>query len=136
MAVVDADVKKIIDTNRDTTTFITTAQLLYDELLASAGYSAARQSAIVTYLAAHFCWITDTESLVQKEVGGSKEVYRTYADKSAGLSTSRFGETALALDTSGILAAKTANNGLKALFGVIAQHGNPPAGWPGWTNFV
>lgn len=133
MAVTQLDVTKIIDTDRDATPFIATADLLVDEILASSGLSAARLDAIKKYLAAHFIWITETASLAQKQVGSTHEVYRTFSDKSTGLQTSRYGQTALTLDTSGKLAAITANSGMKALFSVIQQHGNPPDNWVGWT---
>lgn len=132
MAVIPLDVTKIIDTDRDVTPFLETASLLVDEILASSGLSVNRLDAIKKYLAAHFVWITETVGLVSKDIGATKEVYRTYSDKSVGLSSSRYGQTALALDTSGKLASVTANSGMKALFSVIPQHGNPPRYWVGW----
>jgi hypothetical protein len=135
MAIIDKDVKAIIDTNRDTTPFIQSAELLVSEVLASVTLSPARKDFIIKYMAAHFVWVTETSSLVAKDVGSTKEVYRTYADKSSGLSASRYGQSAIMLDPSGLLAAIAAGGGLKALFSVIQQHGNPPIGWPGWTQF-
>lgn len=122
----DRDVKNILDTDKDTTPYIEVAQLLVDEILATSALTIDRQNAIVRYLAAHFCWLSITNGLVAKDVGTAREVYRTFSDKSEGLGTSRFGQTALSLDTTGTLASKTANNGLKALFNVIPSRGNPP----------
>jgi hypothetical protein len=135
MAIIDKDVKAIIDTNRDTTPFIQQAELLVSELLSGVSLSPARKDFIIKYIAAHFVWVTETSSLVAKDIGSTKEVYRTYADKSSGLMSSRYGQSAIMLDPSGLLAAVAAGGGIKALFSVIAQHGNPPAGWPGWTEF-
>lgn len=134
MSVIDKDVKAIIDTDRDTTPFIQQAELLVNELLSSAAVSAERKDFITKYIAAHFVWVTESSSLVSKDIGATKEVYRTYSDKSSGLGASRYGQSAILLDPSGILAGISANNGLKALFSVIQQHGNPPRGWVGWDN--
>lgn len=125
------DVLNLIDTERDPTPFIEVAQLLVDELLgpypnSSSGLSPDRLNAIVRYLATHLVWLSETQGLVQSEIAGAREVYRTFSDKSTGLSVSRYGETALVLDTTGTLARKTANNGMKALFNVIPCRGNPP----------
>lgn len=135
MPVIDTDVKAIIDTDRDTTPFIATAKLLTSEILSGSGLSSERIDAVTRYLAAHFVWLTESSGLISKEVGGAKEVYHTYAEKNTGLASSRYGQTALSLDTSGSLAKATANNGMKALFNVIPQHGNPPSWWPGWVDF-
>lgn len=124
--VTDRDVKAIIDTDRDTTPFVEIAQLIVDELLATSGLSVNRQNAVCRYLAAHFCWISMTNGLVMQVMGGSKEVYKTFADKSSALGSSRYGETAMALDTTGKLNASMGNSTLKALFNVIPSRGNPP----------
>jgi hypothetical protein len=133
MAIIDKDVKAIIDTDRDTTPFIESAELLVSEVLGGVSLSVARKEFITKYIAAHFVWVTETNSLVSRQIGSTQEVYRTYADKSTGLQASRFGQTAIGLDPSGALAAIAAGGGLKALFSVIQQHNNPPSGWPGWT---
>jgi hypothetical protein len=135
MPVTPGDVSAIIDTERDVTPFLETANVVVGSILASSGLAQNVLDQITKYIAAHFVWLTESNSLVQKEVGGTREVYRTFSDKSTGFQTSRFGQMALTLDTTGTLAAKTANNGMKALFSVIPQHGNPPAWWPGWTEW-
>lgn len=120
MSIVDADVKKIIDTNRDTTTFIATAQLVVDEELLGKGLTTLRLDQIVLYLAAHFTAITEENGgLHRKRMGESDETYKVPGDKDTGLEFTRFGQQALILDTTGTLAALSANKGLKALFRVI-----------------
>jgi hypothetical protein len=119
----DADVKKLIDTNRDTSPFIAVASTVITENLATSGLSDAAKSNIFLYLAAHFVCITEEIGGLQESriggLAGTSERYRTQDPKAVGFATTRFGMTALSLDTSGTLAAMGANNGLKALFSVI-----------------
>lgn len=123
MAIVDADVKAVIDTKRDTTPFIVTAQLVVNEVLIDATLSAARKDKIVLYLAAHLVFITESEGLVSAQVGDMHEEYipRTYGNTTpVSLAMTPYGKIALLLDTSGKLAAMSAP-GLKAQFTVLAQ---------------
>ncbi len=136
--VVDADVKALIDTNRDTTPFITTATLLVTEDLASQAFSDQRYFEITKYLAAHFCCITEElGGLTYSRMGDAIEKYRDPPTKNDfGLGTTRFGKMAMSLDSSGTLAALTANDGLKARLSVIKY----PRVWPstadlGWGDF-
>jgi hypothetical protein len=105
----DADIKAIIDTQRDTTPFIATADLIVTEDLANAGLSQARLTQIELYLAAHFVCITEERGGVAAEkLGDASERYNAPATGKdiGGLATTRYGQQALALDTSGILKAK------------------------------
>lgn len=123
MVVIQSDVKNLIDTDVDVTPFIEVAQLVVDEDLASSGLSADRLEAITRYLAAHFTCITvETGGLQEARIGGlagTYERYRSTDPKAKGYAVTRFGQVAISLDSSGILASKTANDGLKALFSVI-----------------
>jgi len=122
MAVLDSHVKAVIDTARDTTTFITTAQLFVDEELSGSGHSAARLEQIVLYLAAHFCCLTEEQGGMRRQkLGDSDDSYRVPGDKDTGLAFTRYGQQALILDSSGILAALSTNKGLKATFEVIGD---------------
>lgn len=122
MAVSDAQVKAIIDTKRDTTPFITTAQLLVTEELAGSGLSSDRLDQIVLYLAAHFVCITEESGgLKRSKLGDGDDTFNSPNSKSQGLAFTRYGQQALLLDKSGSLAALSANGGLKARFTVIAQ---------------
>lgn len=119
----DADVKALIDTNRDTSPFIAVANTVVTENLATSGLSDQTKSNILLYLAAHFTCITEEMGGLQESriggLAGTSERYRTQDPKAVGFATTRFGQTALSLDSSGTLAAIGANNGLKALFSVI-----------------
>lgn len=87
--------------------FIRTASLLVDEHLApiSPALGASLLKEIETYLAAHF--ITLYEPRVKREDGGSVGFsYEGAAkDGAMGLSSSRYGQTAMMLDPSGTLSA-------------------------------
>lgn len=102
----DAQVKAVIDTQRDTTPFITAADLIITEDLANAGLSVARLTQIELYLAAHFTCITEERGGIQAEKAG--DIFEKYQPPSTsknagGLATTRYGQQALALDTSGTL---------------------------------
>ncbi len=122
MAINDSQVKAVIDTARDTTPFIATAQLIADEGLAGKGLSAARLDQIVLYLAAHFVCITEEKGgLTSDKLGDATEQYRQPSARERGLMATRFGQQAMMLDTSGTLAAISTNAGLKAKFRLIGQ---------------
>lgn len=117
MAIADADVKRIIDTNRDTTDFIATATLIVSEDLAGQGYSTARIDQITLYLAAHFVALTEERgNLTKHQKGDALEEYAM--ELGSGLSLTRYGQQVLFLDTSGILKTQT-SKALQAQFRVI-----------------
>lgn len=104
--VTDAEVKAVIDTARDTTPFISTADLIITEDLANAGLSTNRLTQIELYLAAHFVCITEERGGIKTEkVGDVSESYQPVAQGKdiGGLATTRYGQQALALDVSGTL---------------------------------
>ncbi len=118
--VTDVEVKAIVDTERETTPFIDVAHLIVDENLLSEGLTAARLTQIELYLAAHFTTVTEEKgSLTSSEGGDSKDTYFT-RELGKGLAMTRYGQQALALDTSGVLAEVSSVSGaLKAQFRVI-----------------
>jgi len=124
MAVLDKDVKAIYSTVRDCTPFIATASLIVAEEPKISALSASRRDQIVIYLAAHFAWNADSNGLIMAEVTKTRETYRTFSDKSIGLATSRYGQMAIQLDTSGTLAAISVAQGNSAKFKVFPQRRN------------
>lgn len=102
----DAAVKAVIDTARDTTPFISTADLIITEDLANAGLSQDRLTLIELYLAAHFVCITEERGgIAAEKIGDASERYQPVATGKdiGGLATTRYGQQALAMDTSGTL---------------------------------
>ncbi len=96
---------------------IANATLVVDEALLSAGLSADRLKMIELYLAAHFVALTEEGGgVVESEFGDSRDQYADiYGD---GLSSTRFGQMALALDSSKLL-ANTTSAKLSAQFRVV-----------------
>lgn len=118
MSVTDYDVKQIIDTKKDCTPFIATALLIVAEqiLAVSSSMSSARQDQVTLYLAAHFVWNAESNGLVSSDIEHVREAYKTFSDKSFGLATSRYGQMAMTLDTSGTLNKLAVQAGLPAQF--------------------
>lgn len=115
--VTDSEVKAVIDTKRDTTPFIDTADLLITEDLAGKGLSAARLKQIELYLAAHFVAVTEERgNMTRHRKGDSEEQYQM--EIGSGLMLTRYGQQAINLDTSGTLRT-LAKKGQDALFRVI-----------------
>jgi len=110
------------DEDADASQAIEVATLLTTEELSSAGLSEARLQQVELYLAAHFLTLTTREGpLASQTVDNSSERYHNIY--TAGLRSSRFGQQAVLLDTSGVLAriaAKSENlDRLDAQFRVI-----------------
>ena len=100
--VTDSEVCAVIDTERDVSPFIETANLVVTEQLAGAGLSAARLKQIELYLSAHFVAITEERgALTTSDTGSSKEVYAIEIGR--GLNATRYGQQVITLDSSGIL---------------------------------
>lgn len=116
--VTEGQVKSIIDTNRSVDQFIDTASIFIDEHLASVVTNSALLAKIELYLAAHFVAITEERGGIV-ESGLGIEVNERYSDVyTEGLKSTRYGQQALILDTSGTLASLT-NTKLKARFRII-----------------
>ena len=100
---------------------IMTACELVDTQLACTDLSNDRKDLIGCYLAAHFVTISRTYQggkgqLVEKEIGGTTEKYESHQKAMAmhggeiGLNATPYGQQALVLDTSGMLAKATTIN--------------------------
>lgn len=102
LRVTDAEVKELIPTTKDTVPFIETANLLVTELLASAGLTAERLTAIELYLSAHFVALSDEKGgLIETRLGDGIDTFADHYDE--GLKLTRFGQQALSLDSTGTL---------------------------------
>lgn len=99
--------------------FIDAATNITDDKLASAGYSDAYLKSIQLYLACHFAVLTSEKGgLTGQTVGESEERYNDLSARLKGLASTRFGQAAIVLDTSGVLGALAASP-VKGLFRVI-----------------
>lgn len=115
-------VKEIITTEISETTIlasmIDTANLYIDTHLSDAGHTDAVLAKIELYLAAHFIAITDDGgALRSSKLGDSEDSWDTSL-LGEGFKSTLYGQTALNLDTSGILANKGLST-LKAEFRVL-----------------
>ena len=103
--VTDAEVKEIITTEIDTTPHINNANTFVTEQLGSSGLSSAVLKMIELYVSAHLVGITIGEGNIKnKRIGESQKTYGTPIDMN-GLKLTKYGETALILDTSGTLSS-------------------------------
>lgn len=108
-----------VDTINDLNTFITTAHLIVTEELISSGLSAARLKEIELYLSAHFASLRfEKDGLRKQKIGDVEEEYNAVKGTKGGLESTRYGQQALALDTSGDLAS-LATSPRKARFRVV-----------------
>lgn len=103
--VTDAEVKEIIEVNPflipTTDPFITTANILVDELLLTLGYSDPLLKQIELYLSAHFTGMKQRQ-LDSEEFGDSENDYIGEVGK--GLEFTQYGQQAKVLDFQGGLA--------------------------------
>ncbi len=118
--VTELEVQAIVDTERDPTPFIDVASLIVDENLLGKGLTVARLVQIELYLAAHFTTVTEERgSLVSSGGGDAKDTYFT-RELGKGLAMTRYGQQALALDTSGTLSGINSLSGsLSAQFRLV-----------------
>lgn len=117
-----AEVQELTDFTRDCTVFVRAADLIVNESLLDQGLSEARLKMIALYLAAHFATISEERgALSASTMGESAERFHNVYKE--GFKSTRFGQQALALDPTGILAELNFNaeNSAKldALFTVI-----------------
>lgn len=102
--VTDAEVKVVIPTTRDTTSFIETADLIVSENLADKGLSSNRLKQIELYLAAHFvALVEESGNIIKARIGEATEEYNNKTGMSFEMT--RYGQQAIALDTTGTLKA-------------------------------
>lgn len=91
----------------DLTVFMNAANVLVDDLLGSSSLSANALKLIETYLAAHLYTLTEERgSLASETFGDSTERYHNVYK--AGFNSTRYGQQALVIDTTGILARESA----------------------------
>lgn len=103
--VTDAEVKEIITTTIDTEPFIDNANLFVNNQLGSSGLSEATLTMIELYVSAHLVGISINEGNVKnKRIGESQKTYSTPFILD-GLKLTKYGDTALLLDTSGTLSS-------------------------------
>lgn len=117
-----SQVKELIETtladNVILASMIDTANVIIDTHLNNAGHSKQILAKIELYLSAHFVAITEERGTLKfSKLGDSSEAYNT-AKFGTGFNSTRFGQTALLLDTTGILSNVGATN-LKAELRVV-----------------
>lgn len=91
-----------LDANIDVDIHIQSATTLVDSLLSDAGHTAAHLETITAWVASHFYVVSDPRFLQQK----SEENFETYQRGELGraLESTNYGQQAMILDTTGILA--------------------------------
>jgi hypothetical protein len=114
-------VKEVVSTSLSDdvvlTNHIDTANVLVDEHLGASGLSDALLQKIELYLAAHYVALTEEGgALTRDKIGDADQSYANIYDM--GLKGTRFGQQALALDSTGALSAATTSS-LKAEFRVV-----------------
>jgi hypothetical protein len=117
----DADVRALVEIPADVSTapFITSASALVTLLLASSGLSEAILTQIEIFLAAHYAvLVVENGGLRRQTVGQSTDVYADINNKLIGLLSTRFGQQAIAFDSTGIL-QDAATGKAKAQFRVV-----------------
>lgn len=114
----DADVKTLIDTDRDTCDpFIMVANTIVNTHLTTSITDTDLLQAIELYLAAHFTAITEERgALIRSSLGESAETYQDLYKE--GLGSTRFGQQAMTLDHTGSLKTLSRSS-LKAIFRVV-----------------
>ena len=99
------------------TNMIDTANLFVDTHIAASGLTDAILTKIELYLAAHFVALTEERGgLLESEFGDAREQYADVYGK--GFGSTRFGQLALSLDSTGTLAGLGTGE-LKAQFRVV-----------------
>ncbi len=123
MTITPAQVKVLVNTDKsdtDVELFITTATLLVTEVLSDAGHSTDRLEQITLYLAAHYLTLSaEGGGLRRAKLGDADESYVVPDGSFFGIQSTRFGQQALSLDTTGLLAASQANKSIRATFRVV-----------------
>ena len=133
MAVTGEDLEKIIPTS-NADGFLASANAFVNAKLLDKGLPSDLLDQVTLYLAAHLACLTEEGGgLKVDKLGDAQQSYRVPGDKDTGFASTRFGQTAMIMDTSGTLAGMSANKGLKALFTVV---GNPSPVYGGNTEWA
>lgn len=107
---------------------IVVATTLVNDLLLGQNFNAAKLKSIELYLACHFSLLSAEKGpLAAVDVGDATERYHNVY--SAGLNSTRFGQQAIVLDTSGKLAAVSAKAMKPTLEALFASVGTGRIGW-------
>lgn len=110
----------IFPTSQPVDGFLATAVTFVTPLLQGKGLTVDLFDQVVLYVAAHFCVLSlEQGGLKRSRLGDGDEFYKTPGDFDIGFRSTRFGQMAMILDTTGILASSATNSGLKAKFEVI-----------------
>lgn len=103
--VTSAEVKEIFDTEMDNLSgFITAANLLVDQHLASDDADAEWLKEIERWLSAHFACVRDPRAR-QRQIGEVKETYAISGGYAPGLDSTPYGQQVAILDYTGTLVA-------------------------------
>ncbi len=103
------EVAGLIASNFDAGPFIETANLLVEENLADQGMSDARLKTIELWLSAHYVAVAEERgALKRSNKGDSEEEYDIMVGE--GLNMTRFGQQAIALDSSKVLAEQVTSS--------------------------
>lgn len=132
MTITVDDIRSLYATQRldsEIQPFIDTAMIIVDEDLIPLGkLSVQRLDMISKYLTIHFMSLSDEQVengsvsgnvLKRSKLGESDESFDAGNPKAFGLTTSRWGQTAIALDNTGTLSNLNNNQILKAQFRVV-----------------
>lgn len=120
MAVTSDDVKAIYPTSLTVDPFLAIAQTMTTNLLSDKGLDSDTTDSIVIYLTAHLLVLTaENGGLRRDRMGDADESYITPDPKAQGFASTRFGQMAMILDSSGTLAGAGASAGLKASLEVV-----------------
>lgn len=85
--------------------FIQVANLLVTERLTGKGLSDDMMKTLELFLAAHFATLSlERGGLTVKEVGDAREEYQLLSQNNFGLASTRFGQQAVAMDSTNTLA--------------------------------
>jgi hypothetical protein len=119
----DEDVRAyvVISTSVSTAPYINSAVVVVESLLEGKGLSESVLTQIEIFLAAHFAVLAVERGGIRREaMGESSQSFQTISENFKGFTLTRFGQSALALDTTGTL-AEQGNANLKAKFRVVGD---------------
>jgi hypothetical protein len=109
-----------IPASQDISGHIAAATLMCNEDLDGRGLSPARLHMVGIYLAAHMVAMdVERGGLTSSKTGDSEETYASHGLKATGLSSTRWGQMALTLDSTGVLANMSNPGKPKAQFRLV-----------------
>lgn len=120
MPVSQNDIKALVrEAPADCSPFLTTAQVVTTVFLSTKGLDPSLLDEITKYLGAHFCSLyAERGGFTRSRLGESDEYYRQVDGKLLGFNSTRYGQMAISLDTSGTLQNLSAP-GPQVMFEVI-----------------